>query len=155
LQGLEQRHPYNLSGGEKRRLSVATMLVLKPDLLVLDEPSYAQDEENLRNLVSLIFELARDTHTSLVFITHDLDLAARYASRVVVMKAGRLLFDGMAAELFARDEVREHGGLLTTPVMQLVSALRAQGWSLPSHVVTAADFVRLWPGRADHARGGQ
>lgn len=142
LQGYEERHPFSLSGGEKRRLSVATMLILEPDLLILDEPSYAQDAGNMRDLVEQIFQLAAGKNGTIIFITHDLALVASYATRVIVMDRSQLVFDGSPRQLFQDPDLLNRSGLSTTPVMDLIQCLNASGLHLPTEWVTVADFIR-------------
>jgi energy-coupling factor transport system ATP-binding protein len=93
--------PYSLSMGEKRRLSVATMLVLEPDVLILDEPTTGQDRHNTVALMRLLRSAASERGTTIVQITHDMEQAAEYADRLVVIDDGRVAFDGSVYELFA------------------------------------------------------
>ncbi|MGH8911163.1 MAG: energy-coupling factor ABC transporter ATP-binding protein, partial [Acidimicrobiia bacterium] len=96
--------PYVLSHGQKRRLSVACMVVGQPDVVVLDEPTFGQDFHQARNLMQLLRGLA-DEGASVVFITHDMRLVAEYADRAAVLCEGRIIFDDAPAELFASPEV--------------------------------------------------
>lgn len=96
--------PYVLSHGQKRRLSVAAMVVGEPDVVVLDEPTFGQDYHQAKNLVQLLRGLA-DEGASVVFITHDMRLVAEYADRAAVLCDGRILFEGSPRELFASEEV--------------------------------------------------
>lgn len=146
LSGMEDRHPFSLSGGEKRRLSVATMLVLQPDLLILDEPTYGLDEGNLMHLVRFIFDQLRAQGVTIVFITHDMRLVAEHADRVLVMHEGRLIFDGLPAEFFHNDTLIRQAELLPPPVVELTDALVARGIPLPAHIVTLEQFGRAISG---------
>jgi energy-coupling factor transport system ATP-binding protein len=146
LSGMEDRHPFSLSGGEKRRLSVATMLVLQPDLLILDEPTYGLDEGNLMNLVRFIFDQLRAQGVTIVFITHDMRLVAEHADRVLVMHEGRLIFDGLPAEFFHSDTLIRQAELLPPPIVELTDALVARGIPLPAHIVTLEQFGRAISG---------
>jgi len=134
LDGLEKRHPYTLSGGEKRRLSVATMLVLRPQILVLDEPSYGQDPENLHNLVGFIFDRLRETGVTISFITHDMGLVASRATKVIALKEGQVLFQGTPRDFFYDPDLVERSGLIAPPVVRLTQALSRAG-KIPSWVV--------------------
>jgi len=140
LSGMEARHPFTLSGGEKRRLSVATMLVLRPRLLILDEPTYGLDEGNLINLVRFLFEQLRARGITILFITHDMRLVAEHAERAVVMHEGRLVFDGKPVELFKDADLLERAELLAPPIVELTNALAERGFSLPAHTVTLDQF---------------
>lgn len=98
LEGLEAVHPYTLSQGQKRRLSVASMLVVPRPLLFLDEPTFGQDARTAAALVGELVELYRQG-TTLVMATHDLELALAVATRVLVFGQGRLVYDGPPAGL--------------------------------------------------------
>jgi energy-coupling factor transport system ATP-binding protein len=96
--------PYVLSHGQKRRLSVACMVVGKPEVVVLDEPTFGQDYHQARNLMQILRGLA-DDGASVVFITHDMRLVAEYADRTAVLNDGRIVFEGTPAALFAASDV--------------------------------------------------
>lgn len=102
--GLEQyadRHPATLSRGEKRRLAVATALMHDIDLLLLDEPTTGQDRRTLAGLFEIINRLNDRDGTTVVMVTHDLDVVWKYATRVVGISEGRVLFDGSPDDVFA------------------------------------------------------
>jgi energy-coupling factor transport system ATP-binding protein len=109
LSGLQARHPYSLSGGEKRRLSVATMLINRPRMLILDEPTYGLDRRNTLQMARSVVESARsrqDGHAAtVVMVTHDMRLVADYATSVAVMSEGRLAYQGSVPALFANEEL--------------------------------------------------
>ncbi len=106
--------PYGLSMGEKRRLSVATMLVLRPDVLILDEPTTGQDRHNTVALMEVLRQEARERGMTIIQITHDMEQAAEYADRVMVMDGGRIVFDGTIEALFADAELLEQCHLKPT-----------------------------------------
>ncbi|APC65558.1 hypothetical protein AAV35_001125 [Salimicrobium jeotgali] len=95
-------HPFTLSQGEKRRLSVATMLVKNQEILFLDEPTFGQDAKSTSHLMGLLEEKHR-AGTTIVMITHDMDLVDRYATRVVVMKDRKIGFTGRPDKLWNED----------------------------------------------------
>jgi energy-coupling factor transporter ATP-binding protein EcfA2 len=140
LAGAENRHPFALSGGEKRRLSVATMLVLEPKLLILDEPTYGLDEGNLLNMIHFLFDQLQKKGVTIVFITHDLRLVAEYSQRVIVLYEGEKLYDGKPAELFNHDRLMKQTELIPPPISELVQALREKGYALPAGTITLDQF---------------
>ncbi len=101
------RNPFNLSGGEKKRVSIAGILALNPDILVLDEPTSGLDPRGKRQLMELFQSIQKETHKSIILITHDMDLVYEYASRVLVLNTGRLVFDGTPDALFRLPELRD------------------------------------------------
>jgi energy-coupling factor transport system ATP-binding protein len=120
------RSPFSLSLGERRRLSVATMLVLEPHLLVLDEPTIGQDYERAQQLMGLMARLRERYRTSILMITHDVRLIAEWADRALVIGGGRLLFDGSPEAMFADDRLIADAGLSTPPVYEISKALAAR-----------------------------
>ncbi len=96
--------PYVLSHGQKRRLSVAAMVIGKPEVVVLDEPTFGQDYHQAQNLMQLLRALA-DDGAAVVFITHDMRLVAEYADRAAVLCNGEIVFDGAPSILFAQEAV--------------------------------------------------
>lgn len=98
---LKDRPPYKLSGGEKRSVSIACVLALQPDILLMDEPSAALDPKSRRRLINLLNEFH---HTKLI-TTHDLDLALDVCKRTIVLKDGMILADGPTREILINDEI--------------------------------------------------
>ena len=117
------RNPFSLSQGEKRRLSVATMLVVEPNILILDEPTFGQDARNSEQIMDLLKELNMQGKT-IIMITHDMKLVAKYAKTVAVMSDGRVIFSGTVEELFERPEIMEKAKLLPPPLMELTAIMR-------------------------------
>lgn len=120
--GLEEQrdvHPFLLSGGQKRRLSVGTALISGATILVLDEPTYGQDRERAAELLSLLDALHRDG-TTVLLATHDLQLVADHATRTIVLQGGRICADGQTHQVLASGAL-EQAGLRPPP---LAAAMR-------------------------------
>jgi energy-coupling factor transport system ATP-binding protein len=126
LERYSEKSPFSLSLGERRRLSVATMLVLEPQLLVLDEPTIGQDHERAQQLMGLMTRLRERYKTTILMITHDVRLVAEWADRSIVISGGRLLFDGLPAEMFADLPLLKESGLLQPPVFEISNELARQ-----------------------------
>jgi len=99
------RNPYNLSGGEKKRVSIAGILAMDPEILVLDEPTSGLDPAGRRVLMDLFQDINQKTGKTVVIITHDMDLVYQYFNRVLVMNDGRLIFDGEPEKLFKEEDL--------------------------------------------------
>ncbi len=130
LEGLEERHPFSLSGGQKRRLSVAVVIISRPTILILDEPTYGQDRAGTNELMESALRLMRDPTSgtkAVVLVTHDMRLVAEVATRAVAMSAGRVRFDGPPDELFADEELLTEAQLEQPPVFTLIDRLHAAG----------------------------
>ncbi|MCK2029634.1 ABC transporter ATP-binding protein [Microbacterium galbinum] len=118
-------HPFLLSGGEKRRLSVGTALITRPRVLALDEPTFGQDRARATELLALLQSL-RAEGTTIVIVTHDLQLVAEHTTHTVILADGRVHASGRTADLF-RDEQTFTSAGLRLPALQRVLAAHARG----------------------------
>lgn len=142
LTEFREQSPFLLSGGEMRTLSVACMLTLDPEIVVLDEPTYGQDRAHVTALMHRLME-QQEKGTSIVMITHDMRLVAEYADHVVVMNEGKVLFDGAPQELFNQKELLAQAALKAPPICSVACQLADQGVPLLSEqVITVQDFLR-------------
>lgn len=108
LTALREQHPFLLSGGQKRRLSVGTALIAGAPVLALDEPTFGQDRERAAELLDMLRTL-NEQGTTVLVVTHDLQLVADYASRIAVMSDGRILGSGPTADVLAGPLIEEAG----------------------------------------------
>ena len=115
-------HPFLLSCGQKRRLSVGTALVTGAPVLALDEPTFGQDRARADELLALLRELG-DEGTTILVVTHDMQLVTEYADRTVVMAEGRILRTGPTGEVFADDDLIESSGLRMPPLRRALHGL--------------------------------
>jgi energy-coupling factor transport system ATP-binding protein len=125
-----ERDPFLLSKGERQRLAVASVLALWPRLLILDEPTTGLDYREQRRMMALVSDLNR-AGIAIVMITHTPWLVAEYARRAVLMRKGRVLYDGAVREFFERDELLEGSSFRAPEVTRLgrrfgITALRAE-----------------------------
>jgi len=100
LERFRDRHPFALSRGERQRLAMATVLVTDPDIIILDEPTTGQDRRTLDGLLSLMHGWIKHKQATVIMIAHDMDLVCRHATRVVVLREGRVVCDGPPSEVF-------------------------------------------------------
>ncbi|MDQ5822752.1 MAG: energy-coupling factor ABC transporter ATP-binding protein [Chloroflexota bacterium] len=131
--GLEQHtrsNPFSLSQGQKRRLSVATMLALEAKVLILDEPTFGQDRENATRMMRELQRL-NASGVTIVMITHDMKLVGEYARRAGVLVGGVARYDGCVAGLFADDKLLREARLDLPPVYEVSRQLRAMRGSFP------------------------
>lgn len=130
LSAYKNRHPHSLSRGQRQRLAVASILAIEPDLLVLDEPTTGQDRGHIFKFLDKIRELKKLGKT-VILITHDMELVAEYAERVVVMKQGRILLDGHTANVFSNTEELNEAGIIPPLLSRLGLDLKKQGINVP------------------------
>ena len=122
LSSKAQTHPFLLSGGQKRRLSVGTALVAGAPVLALDEPTFGQDRARADELLRLLRELNSEGTTVLV-VTHDMQLVTEHADRTVVLGHGRVLAQGETADVFADTALIESAGLRLPPLRRALQGL--------------------------------
>jgi energy-coupling factor transporter ATP-binding protein EcfA2 len=143
LLGLEQerdKHPLRLSMGQKRRLSVATMLILNTDVLILDEPTTGQDRKNIDNIMQIMMD-SNKLGTTIILITHDMNLVAKYSNRILVMDEGEVVFYGSKGDFF-RDFFQIRSSTLVLPeIYELARLLEEKGICQLPEVSTVEDFA--------------
>lgn len=123
LTGMESRYPRILSFGQKRRLGVAAALALNPRMLILDEITNGQDALEQKSMLEHLKALNETRGTTIVLITHDMDIVRRYTKRAIVLTDGDLVFDGTSRELFEGKQPVERWGLRRPLVTELASGL--------------------------------
>lgn len=128
-----EKSPFNLSGGEKRRVALAGVLAMQPEILVLDEPSAGLDPGARREMNELLLQIHRDhPENSIVFVSHSMEETALTAEHIFVLDRGKLLTEGTPDEVFARDELLYHAGLGLPQAAELILELRRRGFLLNS-----------------------
>jgi energy-coupling factor transporter ATP-binding protein EcfA2 len=153
LERYRDRSPFSLSLGERRRLSVATMLVLEPRLLVLDEPTIGQDHERAQQLMGLMVRLRERYGTTILMITHDVRLVAQWADRALVLRSGEIAFDGPPIDMFGDAELLRSAGLMAPPIHEVSRrvAARAPGSGLRP-VLSSREWVAAMIAHSQEAR---
>jgi energy-coupling factor transport system ATP-binding protein len=136
------RQPLSLSGGEKRRVALAGILAMDPEVLVLDEPTAGLDPRATASLCELITHLQRQGRT-LVLISHDMDLVGRLATDVAVLREGRIRLAGPSRAVLAHPDFDDMSGLEPPSAVRLSRALRQQGHDLGGDPLTLAEAVDL------------
>lgn len=124
---LKDRPPHRLSFGEKKKVSLATALVLKPELLILDEPTANLDLVSRRGLIDTLNELSR-TGTTIIVSTHDAEAIPELADRIVVISHGEKLVEGKTGEVLQDKKMLEASGLEPPTIVDLFGELKAQGY---------------------------
>jgi energy-coupling factor transporter ATP-binding protein EcfA2 len=126
LTGVADRSPYALSGGQQQRLAIASVLVMDPQILVLDEPTSQLDPVGTREVFSVLHDLAATDDITIVLASHKLEWVAVYADRVIVLDDGRVVADGPPADILASPDLPGHG-VRPTRYTQAAVAAQAAG----------------------------
>jgi energy-coupling factor transport system ATP-binding protein len=132
----ENESPFALSVGERRRLSVATMLILEQKLVILDEPTIGQDLARSEALFQILDGLCREQHTTMVFITHDMRLVADWCPRTIVMTDGAVRYDGSTDYVFDDPELLNQAHLIAPPITYVTAELRRHGYQVAEGTIT-------------------
>jgi len=142
IEHLATRVPHNLSGGEKRKVALAGALVMRPDLLVLDEPFEGLDPTSRTALIELLRTLAEDRGVTIVMSTHDIDTVPEFADYAYVLQqGGRIVLKGTPTEVFARVDVMAAGNIRPPVLAELFARLREADPSAPPPALTVDDAV--------------
>ena len=136
-----QRSPFDLSGGQKRRVAIAGVLAMEPDYLVLDEPTAGLDPEARKRLLTMIRRLPEETGMGVLMVSHSMEDMAMYADKIAVMDHGKLLRFGTPEQVFSEPEVLEKAGLGIPILSRLTLALKEKGLQLPFSK-TAEEFAK-------------
>ena len=131
---LHERSVFELSGGQMRRVAIAGVLAMEPQVLVLDEPCAGLDPHGREEILSLIKGLHEESGTTIVMVSHSMDDVASLAERVIVMNHGKVVMDGVPRDVFSRGEELRSIGLDVPAAVQLADKLRARGFEVPQGV---------------------
>lgn len=130
------RSPFELSGGQKRRVAIAGVLAMRPEVLILDEPAAGLDPAGREEILTQIRALYLERKMTVLFVSHSMEDVAKTAGRIIVMNRGRIAMDGKPSEIFSRaDELREIG-LDVPQVTQLIDELRKRGLAIDNSIYT-------------------
>jgi energy-coupling factor transport system ATP-binding protein len=141
----KDRYTFGLSGGEMRKVAVAGVLALEPEVLVLDEPTAGLDPRGRRDLLNVLRTLHDERGTALVFVSHNMDEVAELVSRVDVLADGKTVLSGPVREVFREGDRLRELGLGVPAATELAGALRDRGVALPGDVLTIDDAVEaMW-----------
>jgi len=109
--------PFSLSGGEKRRVAIAGVIAMEPEVLILDEPTAGLDPKGHRDILDMIQRIKKDRNLTIFFVSHNMGDVADLADKVLVMDSGKLVMDGSVLEVFSREEELKAMGLDLPPAM--------------------------------------
>lgn len=137
LDAVRDEHPFSLGKGERQRIAVASILALRPAILVVDEPTTGQDWAGVQTMMELVDRL-NAAGTTILMVTHDIDVVAHHAKRVVVMNDGQVTADGATAEILARTDVLARAAVETTQTVALSRRL----WPESQPVLDEAELGR-------------
>jgi len=135
-QEVKDRSPFSLSGGQKRRVAIAGVLAMKPEILILDEPAAGLDPRGRNEILTEIKRLHEEIGLTVILVSHSMEDVARYAHRLFVLCEGELVYSGETREIFTRAEKLKEMGLGVPQVTELMQRLRKKGFNVRKDIFT-------------------
>ena len=128
--------PFDLSGGQKRRAAIAGVLAMKPEVLILDEPTAGLDPKGREEILGQIKKLQQDSGITVILVSHSMDDVAEYVDRILVMNHGKIMYDGLPKEVFAHYRELEEVGLAAPQVTYIMHRLKEKGLNVDINATT-------------------
>lgn len=137
------KSPFELSGGQKRRVAIAGVLAMKPEILILDEPTAGLDPKGRDALFEQLSKMHKELDLTIVLISHSMEDIAKYAKRLFVLYRGEIAYQGTPKEVFAHGRKLEEIGLAMPQVRYILEALRARGIAIDTDVLTVEEAAAM------------
>jgi energy-coupling factor transport system ATP-binding protein len=125
-----------MSGGQKRRVAIAGVLAMQPEVLILDEPTAGLDPKGREEILDQIQTLRKETGMTIILVSHSMEDVAEYVDRIIVMNKGSVMFDDKPAEVFAHYKELEEVGLAAPQVTYIMNALAEKGFGVSVDATT-------------------
>ena len=139
---LFDQSPFDLSGGQKRRVAIAGVLAMRPEVLILDEPTAGLDPKGRDEILDLIAKLHAENHITVILVSHSMEDVAKYVERIIVMNQGSVMFDGAPKEVFRHYRELEQIGLAAPQVTYLMHELSEKGFPVDRDATTVVEAKR-------------
>lgn len=131
----KEKSPLNLSGGEKKKLALASIICRDPKILIFDEPTLGQDENEINFLINLLEEEKKNKKT-IIIVTHNIEFAYKYIPRIILMAKGRIIADGPTNKILSNESLIKKASLISPQLNQLKSKLKTLGVHIPENIYT-------------------
>ena len=138
----KDRSPFDLSGGQKRRVAIAGVIAMEPTTLILDEPTAGLDPKGRDDILGQIRKLHKDYNMTVIIVSHSMEDVANIAEKVIVMNHGKVALEGTPAEVFKEVDKLESIGLAVPQVTYLIRNLRAKGFDISDSIFTIEEAKR-------------
>lgn len=136
---LYYQSPFDLSGGQKRRVAIAGILAMKPEVLILDEPTAGLDPKGRDEMFEQIVRMHEENNLTIILVSHSMEDVARYVQRIIVMNQGQIVYDNVPSDVFQHYKELEAIGLAAPQVTYLMHEMYAAGFEVSTDVSTIAD----------------
>lgn len=138
--GLKEKYykqsPFELSGGQKRRVAIAGVLAMEPEVLILDEPTAGLDPQGRDEILDQLKRIHEERHITIILVSHSMEDVAQYVGRIVAMNQGEVMLDGTPKEVFAHYKELEQVGLAAPQVTYIMHALKEKGFAVDVNATT-------------------
>jgi len=131
--------PFDLSGGQKRRVAIAGVLAMKPEVLILDEPTAGLDPKGRDEILDRIAKLREETGMTVILVSHSMEDVAKYVDRIIVMNKSRVMFDGVPKEVFRHYKELEEVGLAAPQITYIMQALKEKGLDVDTDIIDVGE----------------
>lgn len=150
--------PFELSGGQKRRVAIAGVLAMKPEVLILDEPTAGLDPKGRDEILAQVAAMHQELNMTILLVSHSMEDVANYVGRIIVMNQGSVMMDGTPREVFGRYQELEAVGLAAPQVTYLIHELKKNGIPIEAEVTTLeeakASILQVFAGRGKNQKQG-
>lgn len=142
-QNILEKSPFELSGGQKRRVAIAGILAMDPECLILDEPTAGLDMKGRKRIFNIIERLHREVKKTIILISHNLEDVAALCERVIILNSGKIYFDGPKHEIFENIQLLEKSGLIAPDILYLQYRLKMRGFKIEKFEYRVEDVADL------------
>lgn len=134
-----KKSPFELSGGQKRRVAIAGILAMHPQVLILDEPTAGLDPKGRDEILDQVALLQKERKITVILVSHSMEDVARYVDRIIVVNGGKILFDDTPKQVFQHYKELESVGLAAPQVTYVVKSLKEKGWDIDTTATTVEE----------------
>ncbi|GAB4306026.1 MAG: ATP-binding cassette domain-containing protein [Methanobacteriaceae archaeon] len=127
MEGYQKKAPHRLSGGQKKRVAIAGILAMKPEIMVLDEPTTGQDPKGVEQIMEILYELNKNNNMSIIISSHDVEIVTEFANKIFVLNHGRIIKQGTPQEIFNDPETLNKAHLKQPKAAELLNLLKNNG----------------------------
>ena len=145
-----ERSPFELSGGQKRRVAIAGILILDPQILVLDEPTAGLDPQGAKEMMELFMDLNRKQNKTILLVTHDMDHVLNYCNHVIILSHGKVKQESDVREFFEHPEWMLKTGINPPAIIRLKMQLREKGFDIPDEVLDIESMAKCVKAQVTH-----
>jgi energy-coupling factor transport system ATP-binding protein len=138
-----EKSPFDLSGGEKRRVAIAGVMSMEPEVLIFDEPAAGLDPKGRKLLINLIKEYRKQTGSTVIIVSHSMEDIAEMADRVIVMNKSSVAMQGTVDEVYSRGDELRSMGLNVPEITEIFAKLRLKGIDVPANVYTVEQGAEI------------